>query len=102
MPAGNYEDNADCTWTVHCDRGDTPTVTFTSFDTEGDYDFVSIYNSATAGGATAVAELSGAMVDLERKDFTGQGADLTLEFLSDESEGAGGFVATYACGQGGH
>ena len=42
------------------------------------------------------------MVDLERKDFTGQGADLTLEFLSDESEGAGGFVATYACGQGGH
>ena len=41
QPAGDTPDRATCSWSVQCPSG-TPTLTFTYFETEASYDFVSL------------------------------------------------------------
>ena len=41
QPAGDTPDGATCSWSVQCPSG-TPTLTFIYFETEANYDFVSL------------------------------------------------------------
>jgi hypothetical protein len=75
----------------------TPEVTFTALDVEEDYDFVHVYDGASASSAQ-LAEISGELDDLATKQYRGSGLSLTVTFNSDESEGGAGFVFEYACG----
>ena len=86
---------------MSCAAGNLPGVSFTDFDTEGDFDFVTLYDGGTATG-TQLAELTGPMVDLERTHFAGTSASMLVEFTSDESIGGQGFVASYCCSRDGN
>ena len=46
LPAGNYLPASRCRWLIVCRTG-SPTMTFTSFDTESEYDPMSVYNGAS-------------------------------------------------------
>ena len=102
MPEGNYEDDALCDWAIDCGEGNTMTLTFNRLDTETDYDVVSIYDGDTPDAAI-LADLSGDLMDYNPADttFTSTGNLLLIEFLSDETLGAAGFEADYACSNSG-
>jgi hypothetical protein len=95
QPDGNYDDNSNCYWHITCPANGSPTVDFTEFDTESDWDFVRVYNDATGDGPVA-GELTGALVDLPATHFTNNGP-MTIQFESDESVTAGGFQARFTC-----
>ena len=96
QPDGNYEDSASCGWAIRCPSG-APTLDFTEFETESDWDFVRVFDGAD-NNAPRLGELTGAFVDLPDTHFTGSGGGTFIEFTSDESVTAGGFQATYTCG----
>ena len=96
QPDGNYEDNASCGWAIRCPNG-SPTLDFTEFETESDWDFVRVFDGAD-NSADMLGELTGTFVDLPDTHFTGSGGGTFIEFTSDESVTAGGFQATYTCG----
>ena len=86
----------DCSWTLVCSNIElSPELTFTSFETEGGWDFVSVYHS-DAGGMLGVADasLSGSSLP------TVQTADsnvLLTRFQSDGSVNANGFEFEFRC-----
>ena len=97
QPDGNYEDNADCRWTVSCDNGGPVALSLEQFETEADYDWVNIFDGEDRTAPALGKQLSGNLVDLSTTQFYSTGATLTLELQSDDSVGAGGFEASYTC-----
>ena len=95
QPDGNYQDNAMCYWHINCPTG-APTLDFTEFDTESDWDFVRVYNGASNEGFQ-LGELTGALVDLPTSHFQAMESSMTVQFESDESVTAGGFQARFNC-----
>ena len=71
-------------------------VTIQRFGTEQDFDYVRLYDG-DSNSAGAVAELTGAMRDLQQTTFTSSSTDMVVEFTSDESVGDEGFEASYLC-----
>ena len=100
MPEGNYQDTRTCDWAITCQPGETATFTFTQLDTEADYDFVTLYDAATAQPAAQVDQVSGNLVDMATRSYRSTGPAMTVEFTSDDSIGARGFEGQYACASG--
>ena len=73
-----------------------PTITFTEFDTESNFDFVRVYDGPTTG-STQMGEMSGSLADLPSTTMTSLGPAMTLQFTSDYGLGGPGFSATYEC-----
>ena len=94
-----YQSDALCTWSIDC-GSDVVHLVFTQLETEQDYDFVNIFDSADADYSFEVAELSGHFADLPEVEFVSTGGNMAIEFTSDESVGAAGFEAEYVCGNG--
>jgi hypothetical protein len=99
MPVFATEDNQSCAWTVNC-AGGTPSLLFTDLDTETDYDIVHVWDGPANAG-TELAHMSGSFVDQTQTSFSSAGSTMAVTFTSDESIGAGGFLASYSCGGGG-
>ena len=95
-PAGGTANDQTCSWHIVCDPGTTATVTIQRFGTEQDFDYVRLYDG-DSNSADAVAELTGAMRDLQQTTFTSSSTDMVVEFTSDESVGDEGFEASYLC-----
>lgn len=96
MPDGNYQDDAQCDWSIDCSDSDaSPSVTFTRLDTEAQYDVVSVYDGSDP---VAVAALSGSLADATQTNFVGTGPYMHLQFTADGSVGGAGFEARYHCG----
>jgi hypothetical protein len=88
---GSYGNNEACEWNIECTGGGVPSFSFSSFQTEGNWDFVTFTNSV--GGAAD--RFSGAATPA---DVTGiAGTSLTLIFTSDGSVVNGGFAGTASC-----
>ena len=51
---GNYEDDAQCDWSIDCSDDASPSVTFTRLDTEAQYDVVSVYDGSDPVGCRSV------------------------------------------------
>ena len=97
-----YPDDALCTWSIDC-GADPVHLVFNQLDTEQDYDFVNVFDSAGADYSYELAELSGQIVDLAAPtmtEFVSTNGVMAIEFTSDESMGAAGFEAEYICGNG--
>ena len=94
-----YADDALCTWSIDC-GGDPVSLVFTQLETEQDYDFVNVFDSADADYSFEMAELSGNFADLDQTEFVSTAGVMAIEFTSDESMGAAGFEAEYVCGTG--
>ena len=45
-----HPDGVECSWSISCPVGNTPSVTFTQFDTEANFDFVQIWYSDSETG----------------------------------------------------
>jgi hypothetical protein len=111
-PAGGTDANQDCTWSITCPAStDVVTLLFRHFDTELNYDTVTLYNGAefkvsgsAAGSASnltviaGAASLSGSLAQFHTRQFNSDGQSMTIQFRSDNSIGGDGFSASYLCG----
>ena len=95
QPDGDYEDEQICTWTVTCASGLLPVFTFEQLETEGGFDFVSLYDGSLEGNM--IAHLSGEPTDLASTPYAATGSTMVMQFTSDTSIGAGGFSVHYQC-----
>ena len=89
-----YGDNADCRWALSCsDPAAVPTLAFSSFKTEGGYDFVAIFDGP---GTTAprLAMLSG--VALPPVQVV-TGPAMLVQLTTDGDIGNDGFEAAFVC-----
>ena len=68
------------------------------FDTESDYDFVTIHDGPTQRSPELGQPLSGSMATLTQTSMSGTGSSLFVEFTSDDSVGGQGFDARWTCG----
>ena len=96
---GNYDNGEDCTWVLVAEDGVSPiSLTFTSFETESGYDFVTIYSCETANCSSMtehlVARLDG-FVSLSTV-YTSSTTVMKVHFTSDGSVTRPGFAATWA------
>ena len=103
MPDGNYQDDAQCDWSIDCSDanggvGAMPSLTFTRLDTEAVYDVVSLYDGSDP---VAVVELSGALADATQTNFVATSTFYHLQFTADASVGGAGFEVRYNCGASG-
>jgi hypothetical protein len=90
---GGYDNGHDCNWLLVCPDGWAPAVTFSSFQTEGGWDFVAIYDGDNAGAAQ-LANCNGNSCD----DQVASQANMLVRFTSDGSVTMDGFEASYVCG----
>ena len=96
---GDYANNLICKWTVVCPEPTTPVVTFTSFDTERNFDYVDVFEGTTATPANRIAELHGTGTQVSTSDLTQRSSVSTMlvQLTTDGSVVRSGFVASIAC-----
>ena len=101
LPESNYGRNQECIWTIECATVyDVVTLTFASFDTELDHDYVVVHDGADPSAADLSDRLSGD--SLEQSTFVSTGQSMRLNFQSDDHDhGNAGFEAEYTCGPSG-
>jgi len=92
----NYGHGHLCTWLLTCtDRAAVPLLTFSSFNTETNFDFVTLYRGTEASDSIIGGPWSGQSIpDAVAGDA---GSSMLVEFTSDESVARDGFVASYSC-----
>ena len=121
--SGGTDDNSICVWHLMCEPGEIVSLTFTEFETEEGYDWVSLHggyvqrdnfvlaqmlNQAdiglTASHNDLITTQSGAFSDMPETHFTSLDEEvvddpsmMTVSFISDESIGAEGFQASFVC-----
>ncbi len=96
--SGNYSDGEDHVVTICSDNGGAMILNFTTFNTENNYDELSIYDGGSTGSPTLWFEASG--TDLQGETVTGTSSCLTLVWHSDFSTNGVGFAADISCGVG--
>lgn len=95
-PNNNYGNNKDYTMTfMPATQGNMIGVTFTEFNTEGNYDFLYIFDG-TSTNATMIGEYSGGENPGQVIATNGEGA-LTFRFTSDYNTTSSGWVAQVYC-----
>ncbi|WP_298117612.1 fibronectin type III domain-containing protein, partial [Flavobacterium sp.] len=94
--SSNYGNNANVTWNI-CPTipGQQVTVTFTSFATENNFDFLRVYDGPTAA-ATLIGTYTGATLPPQIEASSASGC-LTFVFTSDGSGVNSGWVANVTC-----
>jgi len=87
----NYENDQDCSWLIQVEDGNIIELSFTSFNTEYDYDFVTVYDGNSAV-STSLGTFSGSSIP---GNITSSGNELYITFTSDGSETYAGWEASY-------
>jgi Zn-dependent metalloprotease len=88
--SNNYTNNQQCFWYIAPPCATSVTLSFTSFNTELNYDGVAIYDSLTA--TTPIATYSGTSLPASVTSSTGI---IVVAFISDFSTSLQGFSANY-------
>lgn len=92
----DYNNNQDCAWLLTCsDPSLAPQITFIDFHTEGDWDFVYIYDGADVSSHIAVT-LHGGLGDTVEQ-ITGSSSSVLVRLVTDGTVTGGGFTASYTC-----
>ncbi|WP_459209390.1 reprolysin-like metallopeptidase [Aquimarina rhabdastrellae] len=89
--SSNYANNRDCSWLIQPENGGTVTLTFDSFNTEANYDYVLVYDGDSAA-ATRIGRFSGSSLP---SAVTSTGNALFVRFTSDGSVTRAGWAASY-------
>jgi hypothetical protein len=84
----------DCWWLVDVPNAVSVTLDLTSFETEENYDFVTIYDGNTMFSPPMGQSMSGEHPS--RAHFVATSGQMLVHFQSDESETADGFRARYS------
>lgn len=92
---GQYGNNQNLTWTYCPPAGQVVTITFTAFNVEAGYDYLSVHNGAT-NAAPELGLFTGTALP---PSITGTipGGCITLWFTSDASVPAAGWIANITC-----
>ena len=92
---GQYGNNQNLTWTYCPPAGQVITITFTAFNTEAGFDYLSVHNGAT-NAAPQLGLFTGTALP---PSITGTvpGGCITLWFTSDASVPAAGWIANITC-----
>jgi cathepsin B len=86
----NYAINKECSWAISSSGGAVK-LTFSAFDLETNYDFVKVYDG-TSKSSPLLGSLTGQNVPAP---ITSPSGKMFIEFTTDFSVNAAGFVATY-------
>jgi hypothetical protein len=98
VSSGQYASDQNCEWHLRCsDDSLSPKLTFSAFDTEESYDFVSIFEGMAAAGQPA-HQLHGTNVP---DSIVGAGSAQTVQLTSDDALEGDGFSAEFTCVDGG-
>ena len=97
MAVFDYADEESCSWTLVCSSG-APTLSFETFDTEANFDFMYLYEGADAQGLVLEPGLSGS--GHAPMSYTAASSSLFLVFQTDSSVTGPGFSATFSCAVG--
>jgi len=93
---GAYDNNMDCRWTATCSNpAEFPTFTFSSFQTEGGWDFLYIYSGSDMSVSPAATLHGSSLPD----PITGDTPVMTARFMSDGSVTSGGFEIAVTCAE---
>ena len=93
---GSYPDNADCTWAISCaDPAAQVGLAFASFDTEGNFDFVTVYDGGSTDAPRIGEKLSGGSPPPPQLS---SGPAMLVRLTSDGSTSGSGFSAGFVCG----
>ena len=98
--SGTYSNNANGTTTFYPSTpGAKVQLTFTSYNTESDYDFMSIYDGNSTSAPVLLNDFSGTGLPNNGNTYTSTAADgsLTILFTSDGSYNYDGWAATLGC-----
>jgi PKD repeat protein len=87
----DYLDSTHCFWLIEPNQADTIELTFISYDTEANYDKIKVYDGTTVS-SPLIAVFSGFGI---YKKLTSTSGAILVEFESDESYTAPGFLATW-------
>eukprot|EP01043_Picozoa_sp_COSAG02_P030216 COSAG02_NODE_1920_length_10374_cov_9.792409_1_plen_1317_part_10 len=91
---GALENSQDCTWSLSCsDTTLSPMLTFSAFHTEGDWDFLYLYDNDSVGGDPTVTLHGVSLPDA----FVAAGSVAVANYVSDSSVNGDGFTATFSC-----
>ena len=97
---GNYQNNENLAFTVYpATQGNVTSLNFSYFNSETNYDFITIYNNNSASGTILYGPASGSLsIGTITANFTNNptGA-LTIKFTTDFSIVLGGFEAAVSC-----
>lgn len=88
----DYENNFSCSWSIQLPEGEKVKLSFISFNTEADYDFVRVYDGLDNTG-TLLAELSGDFIPTNIYSSTNT---MYITFIADGGVVAPGFEASYS------
>jgi hypothetical protein len=86
-----YANNSNCSWLIQPTNATSITLSFTSFDTELNYDGVIVYNGANSS-APVLGQFTGTTIP---SSVTSTGGSMYVVFLSDEALRANGWSANY-------
>jgi Zn-dependent metalloprotease len=90
--SADYQDNADCSWLIQPIGASQVTLTFTSFNTELNYDSVKVYDGVNANAALLLAWTGSTTPPNAITSTTGA---LFVRFTSDGSQTDAGWEASY-------
>ena len=95
--SGNYGNNENCWWLI--ESGSEISVSFSSFDTESGYDYVSVYRCDTAacGSSQRILRHSGSLSS--SNVYSSSTGFLKVTFTSDGSVTQSGFTGTWSVSQ---
>jgi len=92
---GPYAANMDCSWSLSCsDMVSRPQVTFSTFDTESNFDFVEFHSTVPADASNWDDRFHGASIP---GPAVSTDSIATVRFVSDGSMGGNGFEADFTC-----
>jgi len=92
-PSGNYQDQLTSTTTINAVGAASITLTFTAFDLEAGFDYVRIYQGASATG-TPVSNLTGTTIPAP---ITINSSSVTIVQQSDQAQTGAGFAVNWTC-----
>ncbi|MCH8905003.1 MAG: T9SS type A sorting domain-containing protein, partial [Bacteroidetes bacterium] len=90
--ANDYANNSSCMWLLQPIGATSINLSFTSFDTEQNFDWVVVYDGADTT-ASILGSFSGTTLP---SSISSTGGSMLVWFLSDESFVQGGFSANYS------
>ena len=94
----NYPTSIDCLWYIAAPKGKRLILHFNDFSTEPCCDKLNIFDGKTPAGTPAIEKYNIRKVvsgNVKPNDVLSAGNDLSLDFYSDQSGLAGGFLITY-------
>uniref|UniRef100_V9KUT0 Procollagen C-endopeptidase enhancer 2-like protein n=1 Tax=Callorhinchus milii TaxID=7868 RepID=V9KUT0_CALMI len=95
-PQKNYPTGISCAWHITGRAGQVIELTFEKFDVEGDnycrYDYVAVFNGGRSDEAQRAGKFCG---DTPPDPVVSVGNEMLVQFVSDLSVTAGGFIARY-------